>query len=287
MLLASFCAPVAIGRELALLDFEARQLRWIPGLPHGAAGMGLLTRSGGLVAAYTHSEDTDGLNGLVCFDRMLAPVRSYNLKSVRQAHSVVAYQNGLLINSSGSDSLVFVRLLPDEQISEQLFWRLGDGGHAQHVNSVLIQDDTVLVTMFGPRRDGGWFQSAGGCVWDVMRDRPICEGLAHPHTLFLHEGTPWVMESFTGRVLQLGTSGVVERFRVSGYTRGAALHEEWLYIATSYVRMKSKHTGKRRAAHEKIRSVCAIHRIHLPSGRKETWDLRYLAREIYDLLWLA
>jgi len=227
----------------------------------------------------------DGLeaSGMVEFDEALRPVHVIPLARVNQAHSIAPFRDGYLLNSSGDDSLGYVTPDSAEGARQEIFWRAGNGSHDFHINSVCVVGSHVLITMFGPREDGGWFDSHSGSVRDVTAGREICNGLIHPHTLFQMDGRLCVLESFTGSVLELTGGTPCELFRVPGYARGAAVDGAYLYIATSKTRMRSKHTGavRRRI---KIRSTCAIHRIHIASGEMQTWDLRYEGREIYDLL---
>jgi hypothetical protein len=287
MLLVSFCSPVSPDRQLALVDFDSEVVQWLPGLPPGASAMGLLTLEDGWLSVYTNDTSTGPDSGVVRFNHQFQAVERYPFQTIRQAHSLRPHGAGFAVNSSGTDSLVHIELLPDGQVREDLLWRLGDGGHECHVNSLHITCETVLVTMFGPRKDSGWFASASGCVWDVGRNAPVCEGLVHPHTLFTLDGATWVLESFSGRVLELCEGAPVERFRIPGYARGAVAVGEWLYVGSSFVRLRSKHLGVRRPRPPKLRSRCAIYRIHLPTGKMDVRDLSRISREVYDIVWLG
>jgi hypothetical protein len=284
-LLVSFCGPGAPGAILARVHFESAVVTWVTmpeSLPGGAAGMGLCRCEGGYSAAYMGFPEDTEVSGLLTFAEDLTPTGIARFRRIKQAHSLARFAGGFLVNSSGTDSVVRLSGV-GEDYCEETHWAHGDGSHEVHVNSLLVAGRNIYVTMFGPRTDGGWYDTCGGSVWNLSTRTKVCSGLSHPHSLFLLNGRLCVLESFHGRVLDISDGGPCELFRVEGYIRGAVQNGEHLYLGTSFVRLRSKHTGKSRRE-SKIRSKCGIYRINLQSGQTERCELWEHGREIYDLL---
>jgi len=267
---------------LARVDFDGDGSEWIEGVPPRARAMGLLAAGGGFVVVYSGGGSDLDRSGILRLDAGLQLVATRPLATVRMAHSLIAVGDGYLVNSSGTDALVMIRWQPDGTVTEEVAWSFGAGRHEVHVNSVIEYDGRVLVTMFGRSTSDQWVDARDGAVWDTTRDRLVCSGLVHPHSLFQLEDRLCVLESFTGRVLDVTDGRPSEMFRVPGYARGACIHAGALYVATSVVRMRAgPGSGQHRGS--KIRSRCAIYRIDLRTGDVRVRDLCRDGPEIYDL----
>ena len=137
--------------------------------------------------------------------------------------------------------------------------------------------------MFGAVDGGRWFDARAGSVWDTTDDVEVCGGLVHPHSLFVLDDRLCVLESFTGRILDVASAEPTELFRVPGYARGVAVHGDSLYVATSFVRIRSRHLGTPHPR-SSIRSRSALYCIDVRSGEVQMRDLARDAREVYDVL---
>ena len=249
-------------------------------LPPETVGMGLCRRGDGYIAL-TMTQPVDiGYSGWVELDERFAPVDSGTFRTVHQAHSIAPYRDGFIVNSSGTDSLVYV----DFDGVEEPFWAHGDGrSHDVHVNSLAVVGESVYVTMLGPQTPDGWYNSSSGVVWNVTANEEVCGGLAHPHSLFFLEGRLCVLESLTGRVLDISTGNPREIAHVEGYASGAFVSGRRLNIGTSFCRLHSRHSPNSRHR-TKIRSRCGISRIDPATGAVDRYELWRHSREIYDIL---
>ena len=111
-----------------------------------------------------------------------------------------------------------------------------------HLNGLALVDaKPKYVSALGETdRGGGWRadKAKGGCLIDVPSGEVVVRGLSMPHSPRLHEGRLYLLESGTGRLLQVDTvtghgKTVAE---LAGFTRGLAIHGPYAFIGLSKIR---------------------------------------------------
>ena len=95
---------------------------------------------------------------------------------------------------------------------------------------------------------GGWRadKAQGGCLLDVPSGEVLSRGLCMPHSPRLHQGRLWLLESGSGRLLQLDAATgrpqpVAEP--LPGYARGLALCGPYAFVGLSKIRSTSALDG--------------------------------------------
>jgi uncharacterized protein (TIGR03032 family) len=111
-----------------------------------------------------------------------------------------------------------------------------------HLNGLAMVDaKPKYVSALGETdRGGGWRadKAKGGCLIDVPSGEVVARGLSMPHSPRLHEGGLYLLESGTGRLLQVDTiTGHGETVaELAGFTRGLAIHGPYAFIGLSKIR---------------------------------------------------
>jgi uncharacterized protein (TIGR03032 family) len=141
-----------------------------------------------------------------------------------------------------------------------------------HLNAFAMEDGKPrYVTAFGAT-DGpeGWRPTkiTGGCLIDVSSGGVIANGLAMPHSPRIHGGRVWLLDSGTGRLVQvdLQKGSVVTVAELPGYTRGLACCGSLAFVGLSKVRESSTFSGVPIAA-DRARLKCGVAIVDLTSGR--------------------
>jgi uncharacterized protein (TIGR03032 family) len=111
-----------------------------------------------------------------------------------------------------------------------------------HLNGLAMVDaKPKYVSALGETdRGSGWRadKAKGGCLIDVPSREVVARGLSMPHSPRLHEGRLYLLESGTGRLLQVDTvTGRGETVaELAGFTRGLAIHGPYAFIGLSKIR---------------------------------------------------
>jgi uncharacterized protein (TIGR03032 family) len=117
-----------------------------------------------------------------------------------------------------------------------------------HLNGLAMSPDDggrlskpFYVTALGATdTPNGWRQdkAKGGCLIDVSSGEVVARGLSMPHSPRLHEGRLYLLESGTGRLLQVDpATGHRETVaELAGFTRGLAIHGPYAFIGLSKIR---------------------------------------------------
>lgn len=280
-LLISFCNTQLNGLGIGRYCFETDEFAWHPMPFNGAAGI-CASRD----AYYVIGQRENSATSLMVLDFDLRPLATTDLTQVRDGHSVLPDEGSLLVVSTGTDEIVRVRWDRNSPCSEETVWA-GSSSRSDtvHLNSIAIASGRMYVSCFGPKSGANWSDSPNGRIIDLTTGEAICSGLLHPHTLFVLDGQLHVLDSKTGSVLEVDpvTGGARERWKVSGYLRGAAVGSKHLYVATSAFRHRSKSTGQVRSEPPGADGRCLLHRIDISNGEICSRQLTPFGLEVYDL----
>jgi Domain of unknown function (DUF4915) len=238
--------------------------------------MGLCV-GGGLVHLIVSSDESSYL--LLLDAVTLGQVGCLELPGVRDGHSVARKDDDLFVVSSGTDEVIRCELADGCLKSHEVIWAASDAGRdTSHVNGLALHSGRLLVSAFGVAPEGRLAAARNGYIHDVITDRVVSSGLAHPHSVSVRGGRVYHCESKTGR-FRCGTRTLA---RLDGYLRGAAwVSDEVICLGSSEGRPPSG------ASHSSSDS-CAIWffdiRSGSPTGRV---PLAEFGPEIYDIVLLA
>jgi uncharacterized protein (TIGR03032 family) len=141
-----------------------------------------------------------------------------------------------------------------------------------HLNSLAMEEGKPrFVTVFGATDSPqGWRpeKATGGCLIDVPTGEVVVRGLAMPHSPRIHGGRVWLLDSGTGRLVQVDVQrGSVETvLELPGYTRGLAFCGSFAFVGLSKIRESATFGGVPIAA-DRDRLKCGVAIVDLPSGQ--------------------
>lgn len=296
-LLVSFCNLMAPGTpSLGLFDPTTGELRVLEPPDElsrygGVTGLAACPRHLYVVAqpragASAGSESSEC--ALLVLDRRDLSLQSLHpFRSGRDVHSLGLGDGVLYAVSTGTDEILELRLRGDRVVSETVFWRPEPDGprtDVHHVNAIRRWHGDWIVAGFGKKSAQPWSSARDGFVINLSRGDEIARGIDQPHSLAEVSGQLACCESRKLAIRLLGDSRVQH---LPGYTRGLAVVEDSLFVATSVGRQFSRSTGRinNPAAEGVLGGQCSISRLSASTlDIEQTMDLGTYAREIYDLL---
>jgi uncharacterized protein (TIGR03032 family) len=134
---------------------------------------------------------------------------------------------------------------------------------------------------------GGWRtdKAKGGCLIDVPRGEVVARGLSMPHSPRLHEDRLYLLESGTGRLLQVDTvTGRGETVaELAGFARGLALAGPYAFVGLSKIRATSAMDGVP-LAERRNELKCGVAVVDLRSGTViGLLEFQTAVEEIFDV----
>jgi uncharacterized protein (TIGR03032 family) len=158
-----------------------------------------------------------------------------------------------------------------------------------HLNGLAIVDgQPKYVTALGESDSKDSWRAnkpQGGCLMDVGSGEVISRGLSMPHSPRWHDGFLWLLESGTGRLMQVdratGSRQSVEE--LPGFARGLAMVGPYAFIGLSKIRKTSAMDGVPLAARRE-QLKCGIAAVDLRSGRVIAFlEFQSAVEEIFDV----
>jgi uncharacterized protein (TIGR03032 family) len=158
-----------------------------------------------------------------------------------------------------------------------------------HLNGLALKDGApAYVTALGDTDTAdGWRANKpqGGCLMDVPSGAFVCRGLSMPHSPRWHDGRLWVLESGTGRLLQIDPA-TGHRQTVAdllGFTRGLTFSGNYAFIGLSKIRSTSAMDGVP-LARRRDELKCGIAVLDLRSGKLVAFlEFQSAVEEIFDV----
>jgi uncharacterized protein (TIGR03032 family) len=137
---------------------------------------------------------------------------------------------------------------------------------------------------------GGWRpgKATGGCLMTVPDGRVVVDGLCMPHSPRWYEGRLWVLESGTGRLLQIDEAGGTRPVAdVPGFARGLAFRGPFAFVGLSRIRPTSAMDGVPLAA-RRADLRCGVAVVDMRTGAVvAAVDFQTAVEEIFDVQLLA
>lgn len=171
---------------------------------------------------------------LLYLDHSLRLQRQQELNLVSDPHSLLNVDDGCLIASTGTDTIVKLANNGEEEV----FWQISDkNSDSCHLNSLARLGGEVFVSAFGPKQAELHSSATQGYVRAIDADSPAIENIYHPHSLRIFDQEFFLCGSGDGKIYQ---NDKVLLHKSSGYLRGLALNKHHLVVGVSKQRKKSK-----------------------------------------------
>lgn len=242
-LLISFCNQYENSgvSNLLVLDLVSQEKEWIKldVENHGITGIG--QNENYIFALYQL-----GPHGIVILEKeSLKSVLVKNLEELRDPHSLVAAGDELYIASTSSDEILKYKLdgeKPDLNFVSSV-WSPEDsprGVDTHHVNSIFYANGKLYVSAFGPKVSERWHSAQDGYIYNITEGKTEIRGIYHPHSVIIKNRDIWYCESSSRSVKKNGQAVITLD---SGYARGLALKDDFIFLGTSSGRKHSKSTG--------------------------------------------
>jgi len=164
-----------------------------------------------------------------------------------------------------------------------------------HLNGLAMRDGApgFVTTVSKSDTIDGWRdrRSDGGIIIDVATNEVICEGLSMPHSPRWHMGKLWVLNSGTGELGYVKTSGALnERFTpvafCPGFVRGLAFRGQHAFVGLSkprYERFEGLALDDR-LAQKDTDPWCGVQVIDINTGDCLDWfRVDGAVAELYDI----
>jgi hypothetical protein len=230
-------------------------------------------------------------------DRDLAVSALVQTSKVRRPHSIVSVGDCLYSISSGSDSIIKLRVPQEEKrsnrllpLEESIWWSYNlIGTRSVHVNSLCrSREGAFYISATGQTESTKNDQHATGFIVNVATRARMLTGLYGPHSLMCAEDHLIFCEALSGAIRDRhGTVVSVSQ----GFVRGLAASRERLYVGVSDRRDESVSQSQKNLGVDRERSIGA----EIVVYSWQSFDLRSaieiaridlggVVHEIFDLL---
>jgi hypothetical protein len=169
---------------------------------------------------------------ILILDRCLTPIGVISSPDFNDIHSIHIADDGLLVCSTGAQSVVRVNFEDHTTI------KLCEFEMNIHLNSACFDGDELLVCCHYPSRVVA--EAVGGGVINAARRHVILAGLGQPHSLLNDDLGLLVLDSDARRVVRFDEIGIRQQTSLSGFLRGVAAIRGSLFVASSAGRVISR-----------------------------------------------
>jgi hypothetical protein len=285
-LLVSFCNLWVHDLALGHYDVDTSTFQWLD-----LSGEGIpVTGVSGICFAHDYcwcllSPSHDQCY-LAMLDKDLTLRRTFPLEDVRDPHTLLAIDDGFLLNDTGRNQVTRLAFQGDG-LRVISVWRPDDSfADGLHINSVACLAGVTIVSMFGEKPADGWASAIQGRVVNITTGDVLADNLVHPHSLLVSDGTLYWLESQPGLVHRFTASdGHSVLGKLDGYLRGIARDGEYLYVAASARRRRSRSSGTMNAPVAETSSLAHswLYRLHLGTLDHDRTQFTAYGSEIFDL----
>jgi uncharacterized protein DUF4915 len=223
------------GGSFVVEGERARRIDWL-------ASMGLAVDPvrGRVARVLRDAGDPDGPGEVLVSDAK--GIELYRrVDALIDAHDTVWHDGELVVASTSSNSLLWLGAGGEVMRA----WKAPGSGDAWHLNSLVVDGGRLLACAFGRFDEHrGWAAPGAapgrGLVFDVESGETVIEGFTCPHTPFRLDGRWAICDSAELALVVLDDDGTVaERVALGGWTRGAAVAGDRLYVGISARRHES------------------------------------------------
>lgn len=232
LLLISFGNVSEPDRALGLLDFEDDSFAWITMSKIDRP----ITGAAGVCSVDDHYfvlvQHPQKSSSLVVLNRYLEVERYLPLAKTKDARSITFHQGSFYVVSGGTNAIIRIGL-DGYEITEEIYWQVGPGNDIFHLSSIAVRDDHLFVSMFGDKAAGGWQFSHAGLVVDLSANAGVAADISQPHSLHHYNNNLYVLESTTGKLIDIGEQEIAREPLVPGYARGLVMTGSATYVGVS------------------------------------------------------
>ncbi len=245
ILAVSFCNVDCPGLVLGALDFESDRFEYVKWPDRGEAALGIdgLRVDGEKIWAILQLPN--GKSALALLDHALQIEKEWLLTEIGDVHDISVYPGGLLLTDTANNRIVSCSY--DDLAIGQIETRYSlaeAGSDVLHINSIATLGSDVIVSLFGQRTDGGWWDARQGEIRNLTSDTILAGNLFHPHSVTVRNDEIWWLESRSGSVHRWTRERGPEVFvKLDGYLRGLCFSGDFMFIGASALRRRSKSTG--------------------------------------------
>jgi uncharacterized protein (TIGR03032 family) len=161
-----------------------------------------------------------------------------------------------------------------------------------HLNGMALLDGVPrYATALGATDEAeGWRtnKASGGVLLDVLSGAVAIENLSMPHSPRLYQGSLYLAESGTGRLLRVSPStGATEIVtELPGFTRGLAIHHGVAFVGLSRIRETAVFGGLE-VSQRVPQLKCGVWAVDLHSGTtRAVLEFHSGVEELFDVVWL-
>lgn len=292
-ILISFCnnptfssAPILCAK---IPSAEGEAITFVPvslGLPYPIThATGLTKAENQILVSVISSAGKQYISALQESD--LTPLYYQELPEIVDCHSILAIQDHLYVVSTGTDEVLCYKISNNAVHNPRVIWRASDAHtDTHHINSIVEKDGELFISAFGPKSDQLKSTATNGYIHNITKDIRVKEGIYHPHSLAIRNGTIYYCNSKNKTFCSLEDEHPL--FQLNGYTRGVAwLSDDLVCLASSIGRKVSKSTGLAANLADPDEPVeeCSLMVGKISSKEMITKiDLSWFGPEIYDLL---
>jgi len=266
---------------IATIDLDTGQTQAVPA-PVGATSVTGLCVEGGFLYAAFHR----GGSYVAVYDAATLVERAqFALPEVSDIHSIDRRDNTLLSVSTGTDTVARHTLLGTGARSGGIVWSPASGdADSIHLNGATRAEGRALVSGFGPRKDGSWNAADRGFVYDLEEEEivPGFAGIHHPHSVIVHSGEVFCLESVTGKVV---TAAGRSSWSANGYARGLCfVDKRSIAVGTSIGRRAGEELVANNVEPGEPAGTCGVTIATLATGPERFVPLDAFNNEIYDVV---
>ena len=209
-LMISFCNVFPRGLALGIFDFDTAAFRWVDlssinGNEKIAGITGVSFYKNRSMRYWFTTQSENSSTALVTLDKGFNLDKIYRLSETRDAHSLVPFEDGLLVTHTQANRINRIQLGGDDAnvLIESEYWRYSDEQiDTVHVNSLAVVNSEVYVSLFGNKPKEGWAYARNGEIINISKNRLVCSNLFHPHSLLNIDGMLYWLESGTSNVFR-------------------------------------------------------------------------------------
>lgn len=218
----------------------------------------------------------------------LKPERHQILKEVQDVHSILYFESGLYVVSTGTDEVIRYEISANYGfVNPKTVWHASDTRmDTHHINSIVQKDGEIIVSAFGPKEGSSWKTAKNGYIFNLTTGEYLKKNIPHPHSLTVWQGKIFYCASRSGSFLSIEDQEPI--FFVGGYARGVS----WLFNNIVCIASSTRHKLPKVGwlmdkvpgiVKNKARSRIIVGNVRTKEIIK-SMNLSFFAPEIYDLL---
>lgn len=215
---------------------------------------------------------------LLIVDKSFKNHKVIELEGLKGVHSICFYSGELYIVATKQDKIVKT----DLNGNFESVWDLGTNKDTNHLNSICVHRNQLLVSGFGRNDNELWLHAEAGYVYNIHEQQVIMNDLKQPHSLFSFNSSLLVCDSSRKRIIDCKKS---ELLKVNnGYVRGLYLEKDFLCYGISKGRQTSNTLGKYVGNISDKGILTGDCSFNIKTGKRIlSLSLKGIANEIYDI----